>query len=108
VLLQIAAPGKAPPPAAAKAVDDTNPLFAPAFFEMLDRGNPMLLVYSGGDRLQSQFEEKFEARYRERLGAGRRGYRLHTIPQANHIMSSPEWVADLCDTSARWLQEELR
>ncbi|HEU0224616.1 MAG TPA: alpha/beta fold hydrolase [Steroidobacteraceae bacterium] len=109
VLLQIAGLRKSPPPSAATAVmDDTNPLFAPAFLDMIDRGSPMLLVYSGGDRLQSQFEEKFEARHRDRLGDGRRGYRLHTIPQANHIMSAPEWVADLCETSARWLQEELR
>lgn len=109
ILLQLAGSGRKPDPqSAAQAIDDTNPLFAPAFFRLLDSGRPALLVYSGGDRLQSQFEEKFEARHRARLGAARRGYELHTIAQANHIMSSPEWVDELCDVSERWLMTACR
>jgi pimeloyl-ACP methyl ester carboxylesterase len=88
---------------AAQAPDDTNPLFAPAFLQLLARGRPALLVYSGGDRLLAQFEEKFESRHREQIGADRRGYRVHEIPNANHIMSSREWVAELCEVSAAWL-----
>lgn len=108
VLLQIVRPRRAEPPGTTgAAVDDTNPLFAPAFFEMLDSERPLLLVYSGADRLQAQFEEKFESKHRARLGAGRRGYALHTILQANHIMSSPEWVQELCDISAGWLEDRF-
>jgi pimeloyl-ACP methyl ester carboxylesterase len=91
--------------AAALPVDDTNPLFAPAFFELIDSNRPALLIYSGADRLQSQFEEKFEARHRDRVSRERCGYSLHTISQANHIMSAPDWVAELCDVSAKWLEQ---
>lgn len=107
ILLQLVGLRRTPPAAtAAKVVDDTNPFFAPAFLGLIGSGRPALLVYSGGDRLQSQFEEKFEARHLDRLGGKRRGYQLHAIPQANHIMSSPEWVAELCDVADCWLAAE--
>ncbi len=86
-------------------VDDTNPLFAPAFLKLIESGRPALLVYSGGDRLQSQFEEKFEARYRDRMDTTHRGYRLHTIANANHIMSDAAWTGEMCDVAATWLDE---
>ncbi len=86
-------------------LDDTNPLFAPAFLTLLQDRRPVLLVYSGGDRLQVQFEEKFEARNRSRIDATSPGYRVHTIPRANHIMSDPAWTAELLDVAAKWLDE---
>ncbi len=88
--------------------DDTNPLFAPAFFRLLDSGRPALLVYSGGDRLQAQFEEKFVERNRSRIDPASPGYLLHTIPGANHIMSDPQWTAELLDVAAKWLDRSTR
>ena len=86
-----------------QVVDDTNPLFAPAFFRLLGGGRPALLVYSGGDRLQAQFEEKFVERNRSRIDPADPGYLLHTIPGANHIMSDSQWTAELIDVAAQWL-----
>ncbi|MGH8249896.1 MAG: hypothetical protein ACREVI_04240 [Steroidobacteraceae bacterium] len=86
-------------------VDDTNPLFAPAFIGLLKSQRPVLLVYSGADRLQDQFEEKFAARFQDQLGSTRTGYRIHTIAHANHIMSDPAWVEELGTVAAAWLDE---
>ena len=86
-------------------VDDTNPLFAPAFLEYIRSRRRALLVYSGGDRLQGHFEEKFEARNRSLLEDLPAGYRIHTIPRANHIMSSDEWVDELRVVALAWLEE---
>jgi pimeloyl-ACP methyl ester carboxylesterase len=94
-----AAPVKsvAPPP------DDTNPKFAPAFLRFLRSKRPMLLVFSGGDRLQWDFEEKFVARNRSHLESLASCYEVRTIANANHILSDPAWVRELLDLAAGWL-----
>lgn len=92
-------------PAAKPVIDDTNPLFAPAFLGFIESRRPALLIYSGADRLQGQFEEKFEARNRNRIDEASKGYRIHTIPNANHIMSSDTWVEELREVAAVWLND---
>jgi hypothetical protein len=89
----------APPP----EKDNANPLFPPAFFNMLSTKRPMLLVFGGTDRLQWEFEEKFVARHREKLAALPALYDVHVIEHANHVLSLTEWQRELLDVSNRWL-----
>jgi acetyl esterase/lipase len=83
--------------------DNANPLFPPAFFNMIDTQRPMLLVFSGADRLYWEFEEKFVARYKPRLQAAAAGYQVHVIPNANHVMSFRHWENEMLTVSEQWL-----
>lgn len=96
------APASAPPAAAAK-VDCTNPRFASAFMRMLESARPMLLIYSGADRLRYQFAEHFESHYSAAIEPFRHLYVVHLIDNANHILSSPEWVGECVETAEQWL-----
>jgi hypothetical protein len=87
----------------APPLDDTNPKFAPAFLRFLRSKRSMLLVFSGGDRLQWDFEEKFVARNRPNLEPLAPFYEVRTIANANHILSDPAWVRELLDMAAGWL-----
>lgn len=97
--------GSAGPAAAQAPVDDTNPLAAPAFLDLLRSGRPALLAFSEADRLLGQFREKLESRHRAELEAYSARYRVHVVAQANHILSDPSWMAELLEVSQRWLDE---
>jgi hypothetical protein len=84
-------------------VDHTNPRFASAFRSMLESSRPMLLVFSGADRLHAQFAENFESHNGASIGHLRHLYSVHVIPHANHVLSDPAWVDELLDAGARWL-----
>jgi pimeloyl-ACP methyl ester carboxylesterase len=103
-----AAPGGAPgAPAAPEVRDNANPLFPPAFFKMLATERPMLFIFSGADRLLAEFQEKFVARYPAQLEAGSRGFAVHVIAQANHVLSLPEWQREMLELSEAWLRERF-
>lgn len=97
-----AQPASSTPPVKARA-DNTNPRFASAFLAMLNSHRSMLLIFSGADRLHGQFQENFEAHHTERLAAGQRLYEVHAIPDANHVLSDPGWVAELLRIAQHWL-----
>jgi hypothetical protein len=99
----VAAPAAVPPAES----DNANPLFPPAFFRMLDTARPMLLVFGGTDRLQFEFEEKFVARHRERLERGPHVYDVHSVKDANHVLSTRAWQADMLDAATRWLRRHF-
>ena len=90
-------------PAPKAKVDNTNPRFASAFMAMLETGRPMLLYYSGADRLRAQLEENFEAHHADRLKRVRDLYDVHVIPDANHVLSDPAWVEELAGGAEKWL-----
>lgn len=101
----------APPPAPATDTaaapaepDNANPLFPPAFFAMTESRRPILLVFGGSDRLLWEFEEKFVARHQARLAAGPQTYEVHTIAQANHVLSFEPWQMAMMDASTAWLR----
>lgn len=97
----------APAPAAAQngqPADNTNPKFAPAFFAMLESGRPMLHIFSGSDRLVSEFQEKFQERYPERLARYRNQLEIHVIDKANHILAHPDWFNEMLAISRAWLR----
>ena len=103
--LAILAFGKKPAPAAAAvAADNASPLFPPAFFNMLTRSRPMLLIFGGSDRLGWEFDEKFVSRYAERLAPLQHAYAVHTIAQANHVLSFREWQDEMVSLSRAWLK----
>lgn len=87
--------------------DNANPLFPPAFFRMTESGRPLLLVFGGSDRLHFEFEEKFAARHRTRLAEVQGSYRVHLIPQANHVLSFLPWQTELVATADRWLHDHV-
>lgn len=88
----------APPP------DNANPKFAASFFAVVESGRPVLLVFSGGDRLGWEFDEKFAARHGERLAALQDRFEVFTIEGANHILSDRRWVEQMLDHSVDWLE----
>lgn len=87
--------------------DNANPLFPPAFFDMTGSDRPLLLVFSGADRLYWEFEEKFLARYGDRLKDVQSAYDVHVIPNANHVLSFRGWQDEMLDVSSRWLRERF-
>lgn len=92
--------------APAKAeTDSTNPRFASAFLAMLRSRRPMLLLFSGADRLHGQFQENFEAHHADDLGPLKQHYQVQVIPDANHVLSDPAWVAELLRAAGDWLDE---
>ncbi len=87
--------------------DNSNPLFPPAFFQMLASKRPMLLIFGGSDRLGWEFEEKFVARHREQLAKTPDGYVVHTVEHANHVFSFVEWQREMLEYSQRWLSRHF-
>jgi hypothetical protein len=83
---------------------NVNPKFAPAFFKMVKSSKKMLLVFSGGDRLLWEFEEKFESVYENRLKPFKEHYEVITIPQANHILALKEWEDEMHGHVNTWLR----
>lgn len=83
--------------------DNTNPYFAPAFFNMLSTGRHIYLVFAGSDRLLWEYEKKFVERHRQRLELYSAHYAMHVTKDANHIFSFREWEEDMLDQCCRWL-----
>lgn len=102
-----AAPVQQADASASISPDNANPLFPPAFFNMTASGRPLLLVFSGADRLYWEFEEKFLARYGDRLKEAQSSYDVHVVPNANHVLSFREWQDEMLDVSSCWLQKRF-
>lgn len=88
--------------------DNTNPLFAPAFFDLVQSGKKILLVFSGADRLSWEFDEKFRHRHAARLEEYSALIEEHMIENANHIVSQTEWQEDLLTVSTDWLTRNFK
>lgn len=85
--------------------DNTNPRFAPAFLSVLKSGRPIILIFSGADRLQWEFEEKFVERHQDQLRGLRSLFEVHKIEKANHVLSDPDWIAQMLTLSTQWLDK---
>jgi len=92
----------APAPKASE-IDNTNPRFASAFMAMLKSGRPMMLVFSGADRLRYQFAENFESHHEVKLRDLHHLYEVHLVPDANHVFSEAAWVSELLEVASSWL-----
>ncbi len=82
---------------------NSNPLFAPAFFGVARSQRPILLIFSGSDRLYWEFEEKFAQPYANQLAEVSNGYELHVIEGANHVFSFREWEQAMLQVAESWL-----
>lgn len=99
--------GKKPPAPAQvqnEALDNTNPYFAPAFFNMVSTSRHIYLVFAGTDRLLWEFEKKFVERNRAQLELYSSWYEIHVTKDANHIFSFREWEEDMLDCCCKWLR----
>lgn len=96
------APASEPP-----AAENFNTLFPGAFFSMAESRRPIYLMFSGADRLLWEYEEKFAQPYAERLRACQDGFEVHTIKEANHILSTAEARAEMLSRTADWLERRF-
>lgn len=87
--------------------DNANPLFPPAFFAMVESHRPILMVFGGSDRLLWEYEEKFSARHRLRLDRTQGMHEVHTIAQANHVLSFEPWQEEMLAVAADWLNRRF-
>jgi len=91
--------------APAAAMGNHNPKFGPAFFSMVRTSRKILLVFGGGDRWRWEFEEKFEEPNASELAKYPGAYEKHIVADANHILSSEEWLAAAVETFEAWLSK---
>lgn len=84
--------------------DNTNPYFAPAFFQMVSTSRRVDLIFSGADRLYWEFEAKFFRRHDVNLQRYVGWYEVHVTPNANHIFSFREWQEDMLEQCCQWLR----
>lgn len=87
--------------------DNTNPLFARAFFEMVSSGRRIIFIFSGSDRLDWEYEEKFVQWNKDKLKQYDAHFETAIIPDANHILSLPEWQEQMMDLSEHWLKKHF-
>lgn len=91
----------------ADETDNASPLFPPAFFAMIESSRPILMVFGGSDRLLWEYEEKFVARHRERLERTTGVHEVHTIAQANHVLSFEPWQQEMLGVATNWLRRRF-
>jgi len=88
--------------------DNTNPLFAPAVFKMLERDAKINFIFSGSDRLDWEYEEKFVSLYKNKLNQYEgEALSVCTIDDANHILSLPKWQNEMIEISTSWLSKNF-
>ena len=83
---------------------NANPLFPPAFEALLRRGCQVTAFFGESDRLYWEFEEKYADRHRAVLERFADRFSLEVLPGANHLVTFPEWQADLFTRTDAWLQ----
>ncbi|MBM0106209.1 alpha/beta hydrolase [Steroidobacter sp. S1-65] len=98
---------RVPPPESATAAN-LNPKYAPAMFGLLQRNRSALLIFSGADRLQFEYQEKFVAPWRAALEKFASLLTVEVIPQANHVLGDPAWMAQARVLTGRWLDERFK
>jgi len=91
-----------PPPSSAPAAN-LNPRYAPAIFRLLQRSRPALLIFSGADRLQFEYQEKFVALWSTPLEKFTGLLKVDVIPGANHVLGDPDWIRQAREITAQWL-----
>lgn len=92
-----------PAPSTALAAN-FNEGFARAFFRLLRRRTRALLIFSGSDRLFFEFDEKFREPWAAQLEQWSEYFDVKVVPEANHILGDPAWVATAQGYTAAWLE----
>lgn len=99
--------GTTPEPASSPAAN-LNPAFPRAFFRLLERRAPVLLLFSGADRLYAEYLEKFDEPWAAPLAPYRPSINLHVIEKANHVLGDPSWIAQANLYTEEWLDARFR
>jgi alpha/beta superfamily hydrolase len=104
-------PTKAPPAAVAAVPPEqrgnANPMFPPAYFKYLERGGKAFMLFSGKDRLQSEYEEKFAQPFAARLAPFEAQIHRHIVAEANHVLALHEWQREMVDASRAWARQNF-
>jgi acetyl esterase/lipase len=82
---------------------NANPLFPPAYFAFLRRGGRAFMLFSGKDRLRSEYEEKFVEPFAASLASFTGQIEQHVVPNANHVLALPEWQREMVAVSRQWM-----
>lgn len=93
-----ATPAPSSPPA-----PNLNTGFPRAFFRLLQRRAPVLLLFSGADRLYAEYQEKFAEPWAAALTQHRQFIDVHVVEKANHVLGDPAWIAQADQLTERWL-----
>jgi uncharacterized protein len=96
-----------PKPAASTIapMDNTNPLFAPAFRQMVSSGRKVLLVFAETDRLTWEYDAKFRQRHAAWLDSFAAWHERHVTSDSNHIFSLHDWQQDMLERCCGWLKQ---
>lgn len=103
---RLVVPGRPTPPASStdkQQLGNANPLFPAAYLEFLGRGGRVLMLFSEKDRTLSEYVEKFEEPFARQVQPFAAQIHKHVVPNANHVMSLPEWQREMVDVSRSWL-----
>jgi uncharacterized protein len=82
---------------------NANPSFAPAFLKILGEGRPILLLFSGADRLLAEFREKFLQAHTEHVRRVDKALDLVVVENANHVFTFGEWQQEMLLRTRKWL-----
>jgi alpha-beta hydrolase superfamily lysophospholipase len=80
-----------------------NKAFVRALFRMLEYRRPVLLLFGGADRLYWEYQEKVAEPWASSLRGAPSQATLVLVPNANHILGDPAWVARGRELTAEWL-----
>jgi alpha/beta superfamily hydrolase len=97
----------APGSAATQTPANLNARVPPAFRAAVSRGCPMLLAFSEVDRLYWEFTEKFYEPNRSLFDRHARLVEVHVLKSANHVLTFPEWQADMMGAMRRWMERHF-
>jgi uncharacterized protein len=99
-------PGQVPAPSTPPAAN-VNMTFVRAYFKLLASRTPMLLLFSGADRLQWEYDEKIARPWAASLHKTESCARVVVIPHANHVLGDPAWVAEGRRHTGAWLDSHF-
>jgi hypothetical protein len=86
-----------------QGADNANPYFPPAFLRILRAGRPVLLLFSGTDRLYAEFQEKFLAVHQSALEPVASVLDVVVVADANHVFTFAEWQIEMLRCTREWL-----
>lgn len=85
---------------------DLNPLF-PDALHIFAANRRILFIFSGGDRLHWEFDEKYLRHYKATFDTIARNVEIHVIPNANHILSFSDWQEEMIAKVSATLQTHI-
>jgi hypothetical protein len=75
--------------------------------DMLSRRRPVLLAFSGADRLYWEYAEKFAQTNAALLARYADLFAVHVIERANHVLTFQEWQEAFFQHCEQWLAEHF-